>query len=41
MSRELMLTPEEVAAVIRSCVELPDRVVVTELELRPRGQSHI
>lgn len=39
--RELMLTPEEVAAVIRSCVELPDRVVVTELEVRPRGQSHL
>ncbi len=39
VAREAMLTPEEVAEAIRYCVELPGRVVVTEMELRPRGQS--
>lgn len=38
---ERMLTPEEVADAIRYCVELPERVVLTELELRPRAQSGI
>ena len=38
-AREAMLTPEEVAAAIRHCIELPDRIVVTEMELRPRGQA--
>ncbi len=39
--REAMLTPEEVADAIRLCVELPDRVALTELELRPRGQARL
>jgi NADP-dependent 3-hydroxy acid dehydrogenase YdfG len=41
IAREVMLTPEEVAAAIRYCVELPERVVLTEMELRPRGQSFL
>ncbi|MBE7209550.1 MAG: SDR family NAD(P)-dependent oxidoreductase [Gluconacetobacter diazotrophicus] len=36
---ERMLTPDEVADAIRYCVELPDRVVIAELEIRPRAQS--
>ncbi len=39
VEREAMLTPDEVADAVRYCVMLPARVVVTELELRPRGQS--
>ncbi len=39
VEQEKMLTPEEVAEAIRYCVELPERVVVTEMELRPRAQS--
>ncbi len=38
---EAMLTPAEVAEVIRYAVDLPERVVLTELELRPRGQSYL
>lgn len=41
VDRETMLTPDEVADAVRYCVTLPARVVVTELELRPRGQSHL
>jgi len=41
IEREAMLTPAEVADAVRYCVMLPPRVVVTELELRPRGQSHL
>ena len=41
IERETMLTPAEVADAVRYCVMLPPRVVVTELELRPRGQSHL
>ena len=41
VEREAMLTPEEVAEVIRYCVELPERVVLTEIELRPRSQSSL
>ena len=41
VDREAMLTPDEVADAIRYCIMLPARVVVTELELRPRGQSHL
>ena len=39
VDREAMLTPEEVADAIAYCIGLPDRVVITELEIRPRGQS--
>ncbi len=39
VAREAMLTPLEVAEAIRYCIELPDRVAVTEIELRPRGQA--
>ena len=39
VAREAMLTPEEVAGAIAYCVGLPERVVVTALEMRPRGQS--
>lgn len=41
IAREVMLTPAEVADAIRYCIDLPQRVVLTELELRPRGQSWI
>ena len=36
---ERMLLPEDVASVIRFCLEQPHRVVITELEVRPRAQS--
>ena len=39
VAREAMLTPDEVAAAIRHCIEFADRIVVTEMELRPRGQA--
>lgn len=41
VEKEIMLLPAEVAALIRFCVELPDRVVLTEAELRPRAQSYL
>ncbi len=41
VEREAMLTSDEVADAVRYCIMLPARVVVTELELRPRGQSHL
>ena len=39
VEREAMLTPAEVADVVAFCIEQPGRVVITELEMRPRGQS--
>ncbi len=41
VEQEEMLTSEEVAEAIRWCVELPERVVVTEMEIRPRAQSRL
>jgi len=41
VDQERMLTPDEVAEAIRFCVDLPARVVITEMEIRPRGQSAV
>ena len=41
VDREAMLTAAEVAQAIRFCLQQPGRVVITELEVRPRGQSFL
>ena len=41
VDREAMLTAEEVAQAIRFCLQQPGRVVITEMEVRPRGQSFL
>lgn len=38
---ERMLLPEDVAAAIGFCLDQPERVVITEMEVRPRAQSRL